>query len=67
MGSPGSRGGVSFYGNAAGGIVRDSIISNDAVLSDIMLEQSIIGENAEVHGTYAKINLGDASNVKLAH
>ena len=26
VGSPGLRGAVSFYGNAAGGIVRDSII-----------------------------------------
>lgn len=47
-------------------IVRDSIICDAAVVSDIMLEQSIIGNNAEVHGRLATINIGDDSVVNLS-
>jgi glucose-1-phosphate thymidylyltransferase len=46
-------------------IVRDSIICDLATVSDIALDQSIIGENATVTGRFASINIGDASIVKL--
>jgi len=46
-------------------IVRDSIICDQATVSDIALDQSIIGENASVTGRFASINIGDASIVKL--
>ncbi|RPI69036.1 MAG: nucleotidyl transferase [Ignavibacteriae bacterium] len=47
-------------------IIRDSIICDYATVSDISLDQSIIGENANVSGRFASINIGDASVVKLS-
>lgn len=47
-------------------IVRDSIICDDATVVDITLDGSIIGENAEVSGRFASINIGDASVVRLS-
>lgn len=47
-------------------IVRDSIICDNALVSDIALDQSIIGENAEVTGRFSNINIGDASIVRLS-
>lgn len=47
-------------------IVRDSIISDQATVADIALDQSIIGENAEVTGRFSSINIGDASIVRLS-
>ena len=47
-------------------IVRDSIISDQATVNDIMIESSIIGENAQISGRFASINIGDASIVKLS-
>lgn len=46
-------------------IVRDSIICDNATVSDISLDRSIIGENAQVSGRFASINIGDASIVRL--
>jgi hypothetical protein len=46
--------------------VRDSIVSDAATVSDIALDQSIIGENAEVTGRFSSINIGDASIVRLS-
>lgn len=47
-------------------IVRDSIVCDLATVSDIAIDQSIIGENATVTGQFASINIGDASIVKLS-
>lgn len=47
-------------------IVRDSIICDNATVADIALDQSIIGENAEVTGRFSSINIGDASIVRLS-
>ncbi|MCX6140582.1 MAG: sugar phosphate nucleotidyltransferase [Candidatus Kapabacteria bacterium] len=47
-------------------IVRDSIICDSATVADIALDQSIIGENAEVTGRFSSINIGDASIVRLS-
>ena len=47
-------------------IIRDSIISDHATVADIALDQSIIGENAEVTGRFSSINIGDASIVRLS-
>jgi len=46
-------------------IVRDSIICDNATVSHISLDRSIIGENAQVSGRFASINIGDASIVRL--
>lgn len=47
-------------------IIRDSIISDNASVADISLDQSIIGENAEVTGRFSSINIGDGSIVRLS-
>lgn len=47
-------------------IIRDSIICGNAIVCDITLESSIVGDNAEVSGRFATINLGDASVVRLS-
>lgn len=47
-------------------IVRDSIICNEATVSDITLDRSIVGEHAEISGRFHAINIGDASVVRLS-
>jgi len=46
-------------------VVRDSIINAAATLDGVLLEHSIIGENASVTGRAARINLGDSSEIEL--
>jgi len=44
-------------------VVRDSIINENATVEDIMLEASVVGENAVVRGGYRRVNVGDSSEV----
>lgn len=44
-------------------IVRDSIISEGAEVTDCMLESSLVGNNSTVSGHYQKLNLGDSSEI----
>lgn len=46
-------------------VVRDSIVNAAATLDGVLLEHSIIGENASVTGRAARINLGDSSEIEL--
>jgi len=46
-------------------IVRDSIVNEDAVVEQILLEGSVIGENATVRGTFRRLNVGDSSEVRM--
>ncbi|MCL6554131.1 MAG: NTP transferase domain-containing protein [Firmicutes bacterium] len=46
-------------------VVRDSIVNAAASLDGVLLERSIIGENASVIGRAARINLGDSSEIEL--
>ena len=46
-------------------IVRDSIVNEDAVVEQILLDGSVIGENALVRGTYRHLNVGDSSEVRM--
>ncbi len=46
-------------------IVRDSIVNEDAVVEQILLEGSVIGENALVRGTFRHLNVGDSSEVRM--
>lgn len=48
-----------------GAIVRDSIVNEDAIVEQILLEGSVIGENALVRGTFRHLNVGDSSEVRL--
>ena len=44
-------------------VVRDSIISAGARVSDILLEGSLVGNDTEIRGHYKKFNVGDDSEV----
>ncbi|HEY8417947.1 MAG TPA: sugar phosphate nucleotidyltransferase [Limnochordales bacterium] len=46
-------------------IVRDSIINEGAVVSDSLLEGSLIGHRAMVRGTFTRLNIGDSSSLQL--
>jgi glucose-1-phosphate thymidylyltransferase len=46
-------------------VVRDSIVNAGANLEGVLLEHSIIGENASVTGRAARINLGDSSEIDI--
>lgn len=47
-------------------IVSDSIIGANVGLDTINLRESIIGDNAVIHGRQRKLNVGDASEVDLS-
>jgi len=44
-------------------IVRDSIVNEDAKVSKALLDNSLIGNNAVVRGTYKRVNVGDSSEI----
>ena len=46
-------------------IVRNSIISEEAEVRDALLEDSIVGSNAKVQGSYKRINIGDSSELEF--
>jgi glucose-1-phosphate thymidylyltransferase len=46
-------------------IVRNSIISEEAEVRDALLEDSIVGSNAKVRGSYKRINIGDSSELEF--
>lgn len=51
----------------ADSIVRDSIINESAEVRDMVLEGSLVGENAIVRGNFQRLNVGDSSEVDLAN
>lgn len=56
---------------AAGSKVRDAIVTDSIVGANVQLEtislrESIIGDNALIHGRQRKLNVGDASEVDLS-
>lgn len=44
-------------------VVRDSIINQNATVEDILIEGSVVGENAVVRGGFRRVNVGDSSEV----
>lgn len=46
-------------------IVRDSIVSAGACVTDSVLEQSLVGVNAVVSGAFHRIDVGDSSEIHL--
>jgi glucose-1-phosphate thymidylyltransferase len=46
-------------------IIRNSIISEGAHVTNTLLEDSIVGNNSVVHGTYKRINIGDSSELEF--
>jgi len=47
-------------------VVRDSIVNEGATVEDILLERSVVGENAVVRGAYHRLNVGDSSEVEYS-
>ena len=47
----------------ADSIVRNSIVSEEAHVSKSLLDNSIVGNNAIVRGTFKRINVGDSSEI----
>ena len=48
-----------------GSIVRDSILNANARVEWSLLDQSLIGENALVRGSFQKLNVGDSSEIEI--
>jgi glucose-1-phosphate thymidylyltransferase len=46
-------------------VVRDSIINENARVEEVLLEGSVVGENAVVGGGFRRINVGDSSEVSI--
>ncbi|MBI5837238.1 MAG: NTP transferase domain-containing protein [Candidatus Eisenbacteria bacterium] len=46
--------------------VRNSIVNENAHVEDIFLEDSVIGERAQVRGRRKRLNVGDSSEVELS-
>ncbi len=47
-------------------VVRNSIINEGATVEDILLDGSVVGENAVVRGAYQRLNVGDSSEVEIS-
>lgn len=56
---------ISASCNLRDSIVRNSIIGEHAEVSHIVLQDSIISDNAKVVGNLARLNVGDSSEVVL--
>lgn len=47
-------------------ILRNTIVNENAEVSDMLLDASVIGENAVVRGSFQVLNVGDSSEVILS-
>lgn len=46
-------------------VIQNSIINQGAVVEGILLDRSVVGENASVRGAAQRINIGDSSEVEI--
>ena len=44
-------------------VIRDSIVNRNARVEDVLLESSVVGENAVVRGVFRRVNVGDSGEV----
>lgn len=56
---------VSAGATIRNSVVKDAIIEQGAIVHDAVLDHSVIGVKAEVHGTTSRIDIGDNSKVTL--
>ena len=47
-------------------ILRDCIINEDAHIQNATLEMSLVGKDAQVRGTFERLNVGDSSEIDFA-
>ena len=45
-------------------VVQNSIISQGATVENVLLDLSVVGENAVVRGASQRLNVGDSSEVE---
>ena len=45
-------------------VVKNSIVNEGATVEDILLDGSVVGENAVVRGSYSRLNVGESSEVE---
>lgn len=53
--------------NIKNSIIKNSIISENASIENVLLDYSIIGNSAQVAGRFDRINLGDSSVIDLGY
>jgi len=46
-------------------IIRDSVLSEGAMVTDALLESSLIGANAVIRGGFKKLDVGDSSEISF--
>jgi glucose-1-phosphate thymidylyltransferase len=46
-------------------VVRDSIVNENVQIEDVLLDGSVVGENAVVQGAFRRLNIGDSSEVRF--
>ena len=46
-------------------VVRDSVLSEGAMVTDALLESSLIGANAVIRGGFKKLDVGDSSEISF--
>lgn len=54
---------IAARARVEGSIIRDSIIHDDAVVEDALLEASVVGNRATVIGRRARLNVGDSTEL----
>ena len=47
-------------------VVRNSILNEGSSVRDVLLDSSVVGENAVVRGAYQRLNVGDSSEVEYS-
>lgn len=56
---------ISARAKVRNSVVSDSIIEEDSIVSNIVLNHSVVGDEAEVTGTARSLDIGDNSKVSL--
>jgi glucose-1-phosphate thymidylyltransferase len=46
-------------------VVKDSIVNVNATIEDILIERSVVGDNAVVRGAFKRLNVGDSSELEI--
>jgi glucose-1-phosphate thymidylyltransferase len=46
-------------------IVRDSVLAEECSVKDTLLESSLVGANAAIHGGFHKVDVGDSSEISF--
>ena len=62
---PGPHVSIAAGARLRNAIVRDAIINENATIDDILIEGSVVGENAVVRGAFKRLNVGDSSEVDI--